>query len=140
MAIEKCEYLFEGVVISGNHIGRGMGIPTVNIAVDDKWIIPQFGVYAATVIVNSHMEVKGIANLGVKPTIESYDEAGNVKPNPIGIEVNLFDFTENLYDKSIGVRFHGFVRAERKFNNLDELKSQIESDVKEVRKFFKEYE
>ena len=143
MAIEKCNYVFKGTVITGNHIGRGMGIPTVNIPVKDDVGIPKFGVYAAIVRIVEDKEdtsktdcIRGIANIGVKPTIAITNEAGEVVPNPIGIEVNLFDFSDDLYGKELEVQFVGFLRGEKKFDSIEELKSQINSDILDTENYF----
>lgn len=120
---------FSGYVEGGNKIGRKMGIPTVNIRVNDDGNLPQFGVYVATVVDGEGNILKGIANIGRKPTVESYDVDGKIIPNPVGIEVNIFDFDKDIYDTSIKVYFHEFVRPERKFDSFDKLQAQIESDI-----------
>lgn len=142
MAVVPCDYSFEGIVSSGNHIGRGMGIPTINIPVTDQLDDElHFGVYVATVDLlddehNIIANVKGIANIGIKPTIEAYDANGNAIDNPVGIEVNLFDFNENVYNTYVRVRFHGFVRAEVKFEDINRLREQIQRDILEVQEYF----
>lgn len=122
-------YEFSGSVEGGNRIGRKMGIPTVNIPVRSNDNLPQFGVYAASVLTSDGILLKGIANIGMKPTVILYDEDGNIVPNPVGIEVNIFDFDGDLYDRDITVYFHDFVRPEMKFENFDELKEQIQRDI-----------
>lgn len=142
MAVERCDYVFSGKVIKGNHIGHKMGIPTVNIAVNDKESVPTFGVYAATVDIYNkeggrvEATCNGIANIGIKPTIEVRDENGHITPNPIGIEVNLFDFDDDLYGEAVEIRFLAFIRKEMKFNNIEELKNQINEDIQCVRNWF----
>lgn len=125
-------YSYDGKVAPGNQIGRTMGIPTINIPVNEVPNLPTYGVYAATVVMKDSGKVyEGVANLGVKPTID------NVKgTNPVGIEVNLFDFDGDLYDIDIRVDLHQFIREEMKFSNLEELKLQIERDIQTAKDYF----
>ena len=128
----KILYSCEGRVITGNRIGRTMGIPTVNIPLDDKDELPQFGVYVANVYVpQMDLMLKGVANLGVKPTIENASGS-----NPVCVEVNLLDFTGDLYGQDIKVDLLEFVRREMKFDNLEALKEQINKDIKYAKDFF----
>ena len=71
----------------------------------------------------------GISNIGCKPTIEG--------TYPVGVETNIFDFHENIYDKEIQVSFLEFIRPEQKFASLDALREQIDRDRETVRKFFR---
>lgn len=129
--------IYKGKIVGGNKIGRKMGIPTVNIPVEDN-DLPQFGVYIAKVCMLPDVSdlgqciyLNGVANLGVKPTVENRDGV-----NPIAIEVNLFDFNEDIYGKEITVELVEFVRAEMKFENLGKLKAQIEKDINTAKLYF----
>lgn len=125
-------YSYDGKVAPGNQIGRTMGIPTINIPVDEVSNLPTYGVYAATVVMKDSGKVyEGVANLGVKPTIDNVNGT-----NPVGIEVNLFDFDGDLYDIDIRVDLHQFIREEMKFSNLEELKLQIERDIQTAKDYF----
>lgn len=119
-------YFFEGTVVRGNQLGRTIGYPTANIKVtEEEKLIPANGVYAVTVLIvnnqgsimNSH---KGMMNIGLRPTIE-----GKVKV----IEVNIFDFDEDIYDQTIQVYVHAYIRGEIKFTSLDALKEQLKADA-----------
>ncbi len=113
------EYSFEGIVIEGNHLGRTIGLPTVNIKPEDGVLLPKFGVYGSLLDIFG-ITYKGITNIGVKPTVEE-------KKIPL-VETNIINFDGNLYGETLKVRLKTFVRPEMKFNGLDELKNQIETD------------
>lgn len=135
MALNDAMWTFKGEVINGNQIGRKMGIPTVNIAVDENNELPEFGVYAAKLVYidcsGDEKSYKGVANIGIKPTIEN--EKGT---NPVGVEINLFEFEGDLYTQNVQVDFYKFIRSEKKFNSIDELKNQIEQDIVSAKEVF----
>jgi riboflavin kinase / FMN adenylyltransferase len=117
-------YFLTGKVVEGNKLGRVLGFPTANIQVDEPMkLIPRNGVYAVLVKVNDKV-YEGMLNVGIRPTIE-------LPKHERIIEVNLFDFNENIYDLPIKVAFLKWLRCEKKFDNLDELKDQISVDKKE---------
>ena len=124
--------VYKGTIVDGNKIGRKMGIPTVNIPVTTN-DYPDFGVYVASVCVNldEPLYLNGVANLGVKPTVENDNGS-----NPVAIEVNLFDFNEDIYGKEITVELKKFVRPEIKFDDLEKLKTQIEKDINTAKLYF----
>ena len=121
-----------GKVISGNRIGRTMGVPTANVIPDEGKVLPPNGVYAVTVICPGDKSYTGVADLGVKPTIDAINPGDK---DTVGLEVNLFDYTGDLYDKDIKVEFGTFLRKEKQFSSLDELHTQIEKDVERARKW-----
>ena len=87
-------------------------------------MIPKLGVYSVDVgLKGSKGFYKGIANVGYRPTFGVSD---------INLEVNIFGFNQNLYNKSIRVLFKKFIRPEKKFKNINELKSQIIKDLKKI--------
>jgi riboflavin kinase/FMN adenylyltransferase len=118
------KYFFEGVVIEGNKIGRTIGYPTANLKIqqEDK-LIPANGVYAVKVkIKNSRFEKQtftGMMNIGVRPTV-----GGGTRM----IEVNIFDFDEEIYGETMQVTIQAYLRPEQKFNGLDMLKAQLALD------------
>ncbi|MDR0836483.1 MAG: riboflavin biosynthesis protein RibF [Tannerella sp.] len=117
-------YRLKGQVIEGNKIGRALGFPTANIGVTDKYkLIPAFGSYAVHVFVEG-VKYKGMLFIGTKTTI---DEDVNVS-----IEVNIFDFCEDIYNKQITVEFIDYIRENKKFPSLDELKMQLEKDREKI--------
>ncbi|MFC4232895.1 bifunctional riboflavin kinase/FAD synthetase [Parasediminibacterium paludis] len=119
-------YFFEGAVVKGNQLGRTIGYPTANIAIaTEEKLIPANGVYAVIVsIVNSQQSTanshKGMMNIGIRPTID-----GGARV----IEVNIFDFNEDIYDQTIQVHIQAYIRGEVKFNGLDALKNQLKEDA-----------
>ena len=113
-----------GVVQKGRRIGKKLGVPTCNIDIKN-YVIAKPGVYSVRVKVNNSNKIfKGIANLGYRPTF------GEKK---ILLEVNLFNFSGNLYNKSLNVSFYNFIRSEKKFNNHQDLIKQIEKDLKQAK-------
>ena len=118
-------YFVQGTVVHGNQIGRTIGIPTINLLPPEK-LLPPFGVYAARVEIDGK-RYNGITNIGCKPTI-----AGD---NPVGVETNLFDFYGDLYGKHAKVSLLKWVREEQKFQNVSELKVQMEKDIAFCRSF-----
>ena len=113
------EFSFFGKVVKGNSIGKTLGFPTANIKIGtDLKLIPKNGVYLISTIMNQKI-IFGMMNIGIKPTTNE---------NTKSIEVNLFDFNQNLYDTNITIYIKQFLREEIKFNSLNELKLQIEKD------------
>jgi riboflavin kinase/FMN adenylyltransferase len=113
-------YSITGKVIEGDKRGRLLGFPTANISVSDQdKMIPATGVYAVQVIVEGR-KYFGVMNIGNRPT---FQETENVI-----LEVHIFDFTENIYNKEIKVEFVDRIRDEQKFNSKDELIQQINRD------------
>jgi riboflavin kinase/FMN adenylyltransferase len=113
------EFSFFGKVVKGNSIGKTLGFPTANIKIGtDLKLIPKNGVYLISTIINQKI-IFGMMNIGIKPTINE---------NTKSIEVNLFDFDQDLYDTNITIYIKQFLREEIKFDSLNELKLQIEKD------------
>ena len=88
-----------------------------------KYIIPKFGVYAVNVKIKN-INKKGIANIGYRPTFDG---------KKLLLEVNIFGIKKNLYNKNINVIFNKFIRPEKKFKNIIELKNQIKKDIKQAK-------
>ena len=115
----------EGVVKKGRNIGKKIGFPTCNIDIEN-YVIAKPGVYAVKVnILNSNKILKGIANLGYRPTFNQ---------KKILLEVNIFNFSRNLYNKKLTVEFIKFIRSEKKFKGIDQLKKQIKLDLKSAKR------
>lgn len=110
----------DGIVSLGAQRGRTIGFPTANIAFGEL-VRPKFGVYAVQVKVEGDDTLyNGVANTGSRPTVGG-EEAR--------VEVNIFDFAEDIYGKMIDVHFRSFIRAEHKFESFDALKDQIAKDA-----------
>ncbi len=116
-------FFLEGTVVMGNQIGRTLDMPTVNLIPAESKLLPPNGVYASRVTVDGAV-YKGVTNIGIKPTI----------PGKQGYcaETYLFDFHENIYGKNICVELFRFLRPEKKFSGLEELKENMERDKKEA--------
>jgi len=119
------EYSISGNVIQGDHKGRLIGFPTANLNVDSSIQIPKNGVYAVEVELNSE-NYKGIMNIGYKPTVSDEQK--------LSLEVHIFNFNDDIYDSHLTVKFNSFIREEKKFNNIDELKQQIVDDINAINK------
>lgn len=120
-------YFIESQIVEGNHIGRTMGIPTVNMEISNEKVIPPKGVYVSQVKLEDKVYM-GISNIGNKPTIgDDY---------PTSAETFIFDFNGDLYGKVVRVSFLYYVRPEKKFDNLDDLKNQIEEDIAFVHNYY----
>ena len=112
-------YAVFGPVVHGSGAGRKLGFPTANIDIAG-YQLPPDGVYAANVRIGDKV-FNGIANLGIRPTI-SHDSKRV-------LEVHLFEFEGDLYDMDVEVEFLRFVRPEKKFGSVDELRAQIAKDI-----------
>ena len=107
-----------GKVIKGEKRGRKIGFPTCNIELKD-YIIPKLGVYSV-IVKTKYFRKKGIANIGYRPTFNG---------SKLLLEINIFGLNLNLYKKIIEVSFIKFIRAEKKFKGIKELKQQIKKDI-----------
>ncbi len=115
-------YFFEGLVIEGNKLGRTIGYPTANLHISsEEKLIPGNGVYAVEVVRGKGKGVrdKGMMNIGVRPTVDGKKKV---------IEVNIFDFDEEIYGETIQIHVHHYLRGEVKFDGLDALKEQLRKD------------
>ena len=117
------DYVLSGSVVEGFQRGATLGFPTANVQSDQE-IVPREGVYAVSVEWKGQ-RIPGVANVGHNPTF------GN---ESLSVEVHLLDFEENLYGVRLDVAFVSCIREERKFGSIDELKTQIASDVKVARR------
>ena len=114
------EWSIEGKVLKGRQLGKKIGFPTANIDIED-YILAKPGVYAVKVKKkNSSKSINGIANLGYRPTFNQ---------KKILLEVHLFNFSGNLYNKYLTVNFLKFIRKEKKFKNVGQLQKQIKIDL-----------
>lgn len=120
-------YIIDGQVAHGQKIGRQLGFATANIRIKHN-PLPMTGVFAVQVDGLGDLQLPGVANLGVRPTL------GGTRPL---LEVHLFDFDRDIYGKHISVRFVHKLRDEQRFPNFDALKAQIAADAAAARAFFK---
>lgn len=115
------EFFFSGVVVHGDKIGRTLGYPTANLKVqDEEKITPGNGIYAVYAsLPGNNQRLKGMMSIGFRPTVDGKRRV---------IEVNLFDFAEEIYDQSLTVYVKKYLREEVKFEGLEALVKQIDQD------------
>ena len=124
-------YTIEGVVVHGFGTGRKLGFPTANVGhIDPQQILPRFGVYAVQVEIPEYDDeiYEGMANVGVRPTLGGTTD--------VSVEVNIFDFDQDIYGKKITVSFFEFLREETQFDNLEQLSRQLSADKENARQWF----
>ena len=116
-------WTIEGIVKRGEKRGRKIGFPTCNLDLKN-YIVPKLGVYSAKVIVGKKIKKKSIVNIGYRPTF------GKKK---LVLEAHIFGLKKNLYDKRIKVMLIKFIRKEKRFKNIIQLKEQIKKDIKNAK-------
>ena len=116
-------YSLRAKVISGKHLGHTLGFPTVNQEFEGDKAVPLYGVYLTQIQIGKKTNY-GITNIGVQPTVNA---------SKLYAETNIFDFSGDLYGKTITVEFLRFLRTERKFDSVDDLKSQISNDIQKAK-------
>ncbi len=116
-------FFITGTVARGDQIGRQIGYPTANIIVEERYkLTPADGIFAVKVMIEGDV-YNGMAYIGTRPTVNGLTR---------NIEVNIFDFHQEIYNRQIRMEFHNFVRGDMKFQSLDELKAQIAKDKIDV--------
>jgi len=118
---------YHGTVREGEHLGRTLGFPTANIAIEKGKVIPAFGVYASLLSMGGRC-YPSITNVGIRPTVNTTD------PMPL-METTMYDHEMDLYGQPVCVSLLSFVRPEQRFNNVDGLKVQVHKDMAEVRQY-----
>lgn len=126
------EYFINGYVIKGEQLGRKLGFPTANIQiVEEEKLIPKMGVYAVKITIDEKI-FNGMLNIGTRPTVSSKTETN--------IEVNIFDFSGDLYDKKLNIKFIKFIRNEIKFSDKDQLRERLVTDKEIALSVLKDYQ
>ncbi len=116
-----------GSVVKGDQIGRTLGFPTANIKLTESYkIIPADGIYAVKIKIDSK-EFEGMLYIGDRPTVNGKSKV---------IEVNIFDFNSDIYDQTISVEFIAYIRGDKHFNSLEELKRALQNDEQNVKAVF----
>ena len=116
-------WCIEGRVEKGRQLGKKIGFPTCNIDIKN-YKIPKIGVYAVKVSFKNKKKLKGIANIGYRPTFNQ---------KKLILEVNIFNFSGNLYNKNLSIEFIRFIRGEKKFKGVLNLKKQIKIDCNKAK-------
>ena len=117
-------FAIEGEVLHGDKRGRELGYPTANLELG-RYQRPAYGIYAVRVRLDDGSEHAGVASLGIRPTFDPPKEL---------LETYIFDFTGDLYGRTIGVALHHYLRGEEKFDSLDGLIEQMQRDEAEARR------
>ena len=120
-------YSISGIVAKGNQLGRTIDIPTINVYPTEIKLLPPNGVYASKILIDN-IEYYGVTNLGTKPTVSDGYE--------ISVETNVFYFDKDVYGNRVEVKLLHFLRQEMKFENIEALKKQMESDASFAKEMF----
>lgn len=113
-------YRLLGKVISGDRRGRQLGFPTANLQLPEEKFLPRDGVYSVRIRIPAHPgPLPGVMNIGLRPTVDGSQRT---------LEVHILDWQGDLYGQEVQVDLEGYIRSERKFASLTELKSQIQAD------------
>jgi len=120
-------YLMIGEVLHGKALGRTVGMPTANLSYKPYKQLPAFGVFGTISDIDGRM-VKGLTNVGKRPSVDNYDY--------VTIEEFLLDFSGDLYGKVITLEIHAHIRGIIKFNNIEEVKQQVNKDIESIRAYF----
>lgn len=119
-------HIFTGTVVSGRHLGRTIGIPTANLELPEGLLIPKFGVYACLARMDGESR-PAVTNVGTRPTVGGHH---------VTVEPWILDFDGDLYGREITLEFHGFLRPERKFEDLEQLRQEIFRNAAQTRALF----
>lgn len=117
------KYSIAGTVVASRGLGAKIGYPTINLKIDKRMVKPRFGVYSGEVEIDGQF-YNGITNVGVRPTTSSGDE--------VFLEMHIFNFSNNLVNKKVRVFLYNFIRDEKKFNSIEDLKLQIRLDIESI--------
>lgn len=120
-------HVLSGQVVRGRQVGRTIGIPTANLVIPERVLVPAYGVYA-TRVVTENGSYPAVTNIGIRPTVE--DGRG------VTVEPWILDFDGDLYDRIIRVEFYKKLRGEKKFASLEELRQEILRNAEQTRAFF----
>ena len=119
-------HILVGTVVSGRKLGRTIGVPTANLCLPEDVVQLPHGVYACKAVVDQKAYL-AVTNIGCRPTVGGHR---------VTVEPWLLDFEGDLYGKEITLCFHSFLRPEKKFDSLEELKAEIQENALQTRKFF----
>ncbi|MDX1976065.1 MAG: bifunctional riboflavin kinase/FAD synthetase [Pseudanabaenaceae cyanobacterium bins.68] len=112
-------YSLRGEVVAGDRLGRELGFPTANLAIDPRKFLPSHGVYVVRLKLGQRWQI-GVMNIGVRPTVNG--------DSRLRVEIHLLNWSGDLYGKHLTVEILDFVRSEAKFNSLADLQAQIQQD------------
>ncbi len=120
------DFFFSGEIVHGDKLGRKLGYPTANLhIIDEEKIIPGNGIYAVRAGLNNGKDLNGMMSIGFRPTVDGTKRV---------IEVNLFDFEQEVYGQTLRVQMVKYLRSEIKFDSLDALVAKMDNDKVETMK------
>lgn len=122
-------YMVSGRVMHGKQLGRTLGMPTVNLLPEKDKLLPPNGVYLSRLNF-SGVSLPGITNIGCRPTVSDSGQ--------MSVETYLYDFDSEIYGEYVEVSLYSFCRPERKFSDVDELKQNMERDIREGRRYWEQ--
>ena len=117
-------FAIEGPVVHGDKLGRELGYPTANMELG-RYLRPRYGIYAVRARLDDGRTIDGVANLGIRPSFDPPKEL---------LEPYFFDFSGDLYGRTIEVGLIAFLRGEAKFDSMDALKAQMAADCENARR------
>ena len=123
-------YFIKSDVVHGKKLGRTIGVPTINMVLPENKLLPPNGVYVTELIIEEKKYV-GVTNVGCKPTVSD--------ANMIGVETYILDFDQMVYGDSIVVSFVEYIRPEKKFSSVEELKAQLKEDIADAKRYYANY-
>lgn len=118
-------HVFTGTVVHGKGLGRVIGIPTANLIPPDGLLSLARGVYASAVVLPDQRRYLAVTNVGIRPTVDDGDQ--------VTIEPWILDYEGDLYGQKIRLEFYHYLRGERKFNGLEDLKAEIHRNADRTR-------
>ena len=121
-------FFIGGIVVNGKHLGRTIGVPTVNQNFTDGQLIPKCGVYASSVSIDSVM-YRAVTNVGRRPTVDG---------SSVNAETHIFSYDGDLYGRRLRVYLYKFLRGEEKYSSVDELSAAIRADSENADRYFNE--
>lgn len=119
-------HILTGTVVPGRHLGRSLGTPTANLVLPNGVLVPKFGVYICRCTIDG-VSYPAVTNVGTRPTVNGTN---------VTVEPWILDFDGDLYGKELTLEFYKFLRPERKFPSLVELREEIQKNAVETRKYF----
>jgi len=120
-------HILTGKVVHGKALGRKLGIPTANLLLPESLVVPRFGVYVCSCLIDGK-RYPAVTNVGTRPTVQG---------SGITVEPWILDYTGDLYEREITLEFHYFLRPEMKFVTLEALQAEIRRNAEETRDYLK---
>ena len=116
-------YTLTGIVIHGRGIGKHVGTPTANIEIAKNTFLPKTGVYVADILLSDKIYY-GVTHIGTRPTLDN--------DSFVSIETHIFDFSGDLYNEYVRIELVRYLREEKEFSSIDELKKQLKYDKSSI--------